>query len=96
MRGPRSHHRRLVFELELKSAADPVTGQSRVSADHFRLENTSEFETLIKIVKDIDGPQDIELHLKMNIYSREFNEDDAVFFGTALAVIKIFVTQGFN
>ena len=94
MRGPQSHHRRLRFELELKSAADPVTGQSRVTADHFRLESPSEFETLVKIVKDIEGPQDIELHLKMHIHSREFNEDDAIFFGTALAIINVYVTEG--
>ena len=95
MRGPKSHHRKLEFELELTSAADPITGESRVSRDFFRLQRTGEFETLVRLVQEVDGPQDVELRLKMHIYSREFNENEPIFFGTALAVIKIYVTETF-
>ena len=48
---------------------------------------------MIQLLTEIDGPQDIELQLDMNIYSREFRQnDEEVFFGTAVARIFIFVT----
>jgi len=50
-------------------------------------------EAVIQLLTEIDGPQDIELQLDMNIYSREFRQnDEEVFFGTAVAKIFIFVT----
>ena len=93
MRGPHSHHRRLSFDLELISAQDPYTGESRVTRDMFRLDHVSDHEALVRLMEEIQGPQDIELKLNMNIYSREFRVEEEIFFGTAIAVIKIYVTQ---
>lgn len=96
MRGPQSPHRRLDFELTLDSAIDPVTGVSRVDQTYFSLIKTADHVALVRLVKQIEGPQDIELKLNMNIHSREFRQDnEEIFFGTAIAVIKIYVTEDF-
>jgi hypothetical protein len=50
-------------------------------------------EAVIQLLEEIEGPQDIELQLDMNIYSREFRQNnEETFFGTAVAKIFIFVT----
>ena len=96
MRGPQSHHRRLEFELELVSAINPLTGQSsHIDRQHFRLHQTSGFETLVRLVKEVEEPQDIKLRLLMHVYSREFNDEDSIFFGTARAVIHLYVTDSY-
>lgn len=51
-------------------------------------------EAIIQLLREVPGPQDIELQLDMNIYSKEFrNNDEEIFFGTAVARIFIYVTK---
>jgi len=48
---------------------------------------------VIQLLLPVEGPQDVELQLDMNIFSREFRRnDDEVFFGTAVAKIYVYVT----
>jgi len=50
-------------------------------------------EAVIQLLLPVDGAQDVELELDMNIYSREFrHNDDEVFFGTAVAKIYVYIT----
>jgi hypothetical protein len=94
MRGPQSPYRRLEFELLLVKAEDPRTGHSRVNRQFFKLNNISDNEAVVQLLNSIDGAQDIELQLNMNIYSQEFQEHgQELFFGTAVARIHIFVTD---
>jgi len=49
---------------------------------------------VVQLLQEVEGPQDIELQLDMNIYSKEFRQnDEEVFFGTAVARIFIYVTK---
>ena len=51
----------------------------------------------MQLMRLIEGPQDLELELAMKIYSKEFREEGGeVFFGTAVAKIKIYVTDDFK
>ena len=50
-------------------------------------------EAVVQLLQEVDGPQDIELQLDMNIYSKEFRQNEEVFFGTAVARIFIYVTK---
>ena len=95
MRGRLSVYRRAVFELEIVSARDPGTGETRVTGNMFRVkqERSRPHEAQIELLEQIDGPQDIELRLNMHLYSREFNNASDEFFGTAVARIKLFVTE---
>ena len=95
MRGPLSPYRRLEFELQLKDAHDPRTGVTRVGRDFFHLRTVAPNEVVVQLLRQIEGPQDIELQLDMKIYSKEFSRNNGgqeMFFGTAVAKILIFVT----
>ncbi len=75
-------------------ARDPYTGESRTSGGFFRLSHLHDNEAVVQLLREIEGPQDIELQLDMNIYSKEFgNEAEEIFFGTAVAKIYIYVTK---
>lgn len=51
-------------------------------------------EAMIQLLREVPGPQDIELQLDMNIYSKEFgSNNEEIFFGTAVARIFIYVTR---
>ena len=101
MRGHGSVYRRLEFKVEVVSARDPVTGETRVNREMFELveQPGRNNECQIILRERIQGPQDIVLKLKMLIYSREFqtslqgSEPRESFYGTAEALIKIFVTK---
>ncbi|ELU04015.1 hypothetical protein CAPTEDRAFT_156040 [Capitella teleta] len=94
MRGPSSPYRRLEFELKLVNAEDPRTGRPGVSRGFFKLNNIRENEAAVQLLRAIEGAQDIELQLNMNIYSREFTEGaQEIFFGTAVARLHVFVTD---
>ena len=95
MRGPISRYRRLEFDLKLNEAKDPNTGETRVSREFFAVKEIGPNEAVVQLLREIQGPQDIELQLNMNIYSREFQEanKDEIFFGTAVAKINIYVTE---
>ncbi|CAH1783488.1 unnamed protein product [Owenia fusiformis] len=97
MRGPSSPYRRLDFELKMVSAKDPKTGITRVSRDFFFLDKVRSNEAIVRLNREISGPQDIELQLNMQIYSKEITTAKEIFFGTAVANITIFVTEeGFS
>lgn len=50
-------------------------------------------EAVIQLLLPVEGPQDVELQLDMNIFSREFRQnDEEVFFGTAVAKIYVYIT----
>ncbi len=97
MRGPLSRFRRLEFDLKLNDARDPNSGETRVGSDFFRVKEVGPNEAVVQLLREIEGPQDIELQLNMNIYSKEFQETspnkEEIFFGTAVAKIKIYVTE---
>ena len=94
MRGPPSRYRRMEFDLKLVSARDAYTGETRASRSFFKLNSLRDNEAVVQLLREIEGPQDIELQLDMNIYSKEFRENsEEIFFGTAVAKIFIYVTN---
>lgn len=94
MRGPLSSYRRLGFDLKLISAQDPRTGEARVDRGYFALHQLRSNEAVIQLLREVPGPQDIELQLDMNIYSKEFGQNsEEIYFGTAVARIFIYVTK---
>ena len=86
--------------MELVSARDPVTGESRVNRNMFELveEPSQPNKCRIVLLETVQGPQDVVLKLKMFIYSREFQSTlvgvtpRESFYGTAEALIKMFIT----
>ncbi|XP_074644438.1 uncharacterized protein LOC141901228 [Tubulanus polymorphus] len=88
MRGPSSPRRRLAFELNLISARDPYTNAKRVSRDFFYLNKVGSNQAIMRLLREIPAPQDVELELKMHIRS-----NTNTFFGTAIERIYIFVTK---
>ena len=94
MRGPISQFRRLDFELRLLSAADPTTGEQRVGRDYFHVLKKQDNVAVIQLLRQVPGAQDIKLQLDMNIYSKDYDaEGNEVFFGTAVAIINLYVTS---
>jgi len=94
MRGPLSPYRRLVFDLKVIKAHDPGTRETRVNRAFFNIHQVRDNEAVVQLLKEVEGPQDIELQLDMNIYSKEFRQnDEEVFFGTAVARIFVYVTK---
>ena len=93
MRGPISQFRRLDFELKLLSAVDPTTGDRRAGIDYFHVMKKQENVAVIQLLRQLPGPIDVKLQLDMNIYSKDFDSDgNEVFFGTAVAIINLYVT----
>ena len=94
MRGPFTAFRRVNFELLLLKARNPRTGSSDVTRSFFHIKRVRENEAIVELIRSIPDRQDIELQLKMNIYSRELKQGAAeVFLGQAQANIKLFVTK---
>ena len=73
-------------------AVDPRTGVSRVTREFFNLKTVASNEVVVQLLRQVEGPQDIELQLDMKIFSKEFHNGQEIFFGTAVAKIRIFVT----
>ena len=71
--------------------------ESRVGSDYFKVKEVGPNEAVVQLLREIDGPQDIELQLNMNIYSKEFQDTNPdrkeIFFGTAVAKIRVYVTE---
>ena len=86
-------YRRFEFELVLNSAQDPTTGEVRVTKDFFQLKSRTDYQAVLQLLRNIDGPQDVELQINMNVYSVEFENDEEKFLGTAVAKIKLFITK---
>lgn len=87
MRGPDTFPR-IEFELDVKSVTQLGRDSIRVTREHFRLYVNAEKSNVavVSVVLPIEGQQDIELQLNMNIY------DVNGFFGTATATITIYAT----
>ena len=49
-------------------------------------------KAIVKLVRDIGAPVDIELQLNMNIYGRELGSDE-IFYGTAISRIYVYITD---
>ncbi|KAK2151436.1 hypothetical protein LSH36_363g02040 [Paralvinella palmiformis] len=94
MRGPPSRYRRMEFDLKLVAARDPYTGETRASRSFFKLNKLRDNEAVVQLLRQVEGPQDVELQLDMNIYSKEFRENsEEIFFGTAVAKIFVYITK---
>lgn len=87
MRGPFSPIQRLQFDLKMLSAVDPRTGESRVVRDFFYLKHFRDNEAVVSLLREIEGPQDVELELEMKIFT------NGQYSGTAVAKIFLFVTK---
>ena len=87
MRGPYSSVKQLQFDLRLLEAKDPLTGQSRVSRGFFYLKHFRDDEAVVSLVRQIDGPQDVELELEMKIFTNER------YSGTVVAKIFLYITK---
>ena len=87
MRGPFSNIQRLQFDLRLISAADPLSGEQRVARDFFYLKHFRDNEAVVSLLRQIDGPQDVELELEMKIFT------NGRYSGTAVAKIFLYVTK---
>lgn len=94
MKGPQSLTTRLVFTLDFIKATDPITGESRVNRGFFNIETESTNEVFLHLLRRIEGPQDVELEVKMTIYSRDFQaRNQEQYYGTAVAKIFLYVTK---
>ncbi|XP_077540561.1 uncharacterized protein LOC144152891 isoform X5 [Haemaphysalis longicornis] len=89
MRGPRFQFSTVEFQLDLVEAraSSRAHGVEVATRGHFHLRNTGFNEAMVSIVRPLQGPQDIQLELKTNIYHH------GLYSGSALAKIFIFVTE---
>jgi fibulin 1/2 len=94
MKGPASLRRHLDFELDLISAQDPYTGVQRVTRDFFYLNILKPHQAVVRLMRQIPAPQDIELELKMHIRPVRASTNNPYAYRTAIARISIFVTKG--
>lgn len=87
MRGPDAFPR-IEFTLDVTEVRNLNRDSIQVTRDHFRLQvdPSQRNVAIVSVVLPIQGQQDIELRLNMNI----FNEEG--FFGTARATITIYAT----
>lgn len=75
------------FDLKLLTARELLAGIERATRDMFELRKLSNNKAVVRILREIPGPQDVELELDMHIYGQ-----DNTFFGTAKAKIFLYVT----
>ncbi|XP_076037131.1 uncharacterized protein LOC143022668 isoform X3 [Oratosquilla oratoria] len=86
MRGPLWTRTTVQFELDLDSArASP--GVTEAARENFHLKRTGFNQAVISLVKPIEGPQEVELSLNMQLYH------NGVYSGSAIAKLYIYVTQ---
>ncbi|XP_021966879.1 fibulin-1 [Folsomia candida] len=85
MRGPSWSGAVMHFHLEVKSTRSP-NGVPAAGRNHFLLRRPTPYQAVVALAKPIEGPQDIELELKMEVFHR------GSFAGSAVAQILIVVT----
>lgn len=85
MRGPTSATTAVEFYLDLKKVQAPL-GVAKVTRDFFVLTPVSAKQVVVSLVKTIQGPQDIELDLKMHV---SFN---GIFTGFTVSKLFIYVS----
>ncbi|XP_059468344.1 fibrillin-1-like [Neocloeon triangulifer] len=86
MRGPMWQSTAVRFDLQLANARAPQHVPT-VTKDFFRIRRQSHNQAIISMVRSIKGPQQIELHLTMDILH------NGVFSGTVLAKLFIVVSE---
>ena len=86
MRGTHLPGSTLQFSLSFVEARAPP-GVIRATESCFVLRKPSSSQVVLALVKSIQGPQEIELELSMEIYH------NTMFVGSAIAKIFIFVSQ---
>jgi fibulin 1/2 len=85
MRGPIWSGSSVRFKLDLLDVRAPV-GISKATKDFFHLRHTSLNQAIIALKNSIEGPQEIDLQLSMELYH------SGVFGGSAVAKLSIFVS----
>ncbi|XP_064632888.1 fibulin-2-like isoform X2 [Lineus longissimus] len=93
MKGPETLQSQLDFELDMISAADPYTGVQRVTRDFFYLNKLKPHQAVVRLMRQIPAPQDIELEMTMHIRPTRSGTNNPYSYRTAVARISIFVTK---
>jgi fibulin 1/2 len=86
MRGPLWPSSSVRFKLDVLDSRAPV-GIAKATKDFFQLRHTSLNQAIIALRKSIEGPQEVDLQLSMELYH------SGVFGGSALAKLSIFVSE---
>ena len=86
MRGPLWASSSVRFKLDMLDSRAPV-GINRVTKDFFQLRHTSLNQAIISLRNSIEGPQEIDLQLSMELYHT------GVFGGSAVAKLSVFVSE---
>lgn len=86
MRGPRWSMTTVTFQMELVNARCPQHIE-RADKDYFRMERTNYNEAVLSLVKVMQGPQEVELQLTMEVYQ------NGQLKGSAVAKVFIIVSQ---
>ena len=86
MRGPLWSQTTVRFDLRLVEARAPG-GVARATDHYFQLRRLQSNQAVVSLVRSIEGPQEIELELTMDVYH------GATFTGKAVAKLFVFVTK---
>uniref|UniRef100_A0A6A7G299 Fibrillin-2-like isoform X4 n=2 Tax=Hirondellea gigas TaxID=1518452 RepID=A0A6A7G299_9CRUS len=86
MRGPLWSTATVHFSLNLESTSSPE-GRRPATREYFRLRRTSVNQAVISLVSIIEGPQEVQLALSMQLYH------DRVYSGSAVAKLLIIVSE---
>lgn len=87
MRGPLWSRTTVRFQLKLVSARPGARSVARVTDAYFQLRRLQSNQAVVSLVRSVEGPQEIELELTMDLYQ------GARFSGKAVAKLFVFVTQ---
>ncbi|XP_021928590.1 fibulin-1 isoform X3 [Zootermopsis nevadensis] len=86
MRGPLWSSSSVRFKLDMLDSRAPA-GIFKATKDFFHLRQTALNQAIISLKKSIEGPQEIDLQLSMELYH------GGVFGGSAVAKLSIFVSE---
>jgi len=86
MRGPLWPNSSVRFKLDMLDSRASAR-INKATKDFFQLRHTSLNQAIIALRKSIEGPQDIDLQLSMELYH------SSVFGGSAVAKLSIFVSE---
>ena len=86
MRGPLWSTASVQFSLDLESVRAP-SGTQSASRSFFRLRRTSVNQAVISLVRQLEGPQEVQLALSMKLYHEN------VYSGSAVAKLLVIVSE---
>lgn len=86
MRGTGQFGSLIQFQMELVNVRAPP-GVQRATENSFKLRRPSHSQAIIVLTRSLQGPQDIELSLSMEIYNNQ------IFAGSAVVKLFIFVSE---